>query len=87
VYVADASMRSISSSKFRDMMSCWWGTTAAIGGENLLLVIKEALWLQRPVPLLIPRECWTPCRVLRFDVPVGVMILVNTWAIGRNSRH
>ena len=55
------------------------------GLHYLLLVIKEPLRLQRPAPLLITRECWTPCRVLRFDVPMGVTILVNTWAIGRNS--
>jgi cytochrome P450 len=53
----------------------------------LPLVVKEALRLQRLTPLLIPRECWTPCRVLRFDVRVGVMVLVNTWAIGRDPRH
>ncbi|KAF0910631.1 hypothetical protein E2562_003060 [Oryza meyeriana var. granulata] len=49
-------------------------------------VVKEALRLHPPAPFLLPHQAETTTEVGGYTVPKGARVLVNIWAIGRDSK-
>ncbi|XVE50804.1 hypothetical protein DITRI_Ditri01bG0192600 [Diplodiscus trichospermus] len=49
-------------------------------------VVKETLRLHPP-GALIPRECCENCVINGYDIPAKTKVLINVWAIQRDSRY
>ncbi|KAK9132919.1 hypothetical protein Scep_012447 [Stephania cephalantha] len=50
-------------------------------------VIKEALRLHPPAPLIPPRECKETCQIDEYEIPIKTKVIINVWAIGRDPKH
>lgn len=50
----------------------------------LKAVVKEALRLHPPAPLLLPRESTQDCYVKNYFIPQKTRVIINAWAINRD---
>ncbi|XP_051182435.1 geraniol 8-hydroxylase [Lolium perenne] len=54
--------------------------------KYLQAIVKEVFRLHPPAPFLLPRQAVATTEVGGYTVPKGTRVLVNVWAIGRDSK-
>ncbi|PIA30377.1 hypothetical protein AQUCO_05600069v1 [Aquilegia coerulea] len=57
------------------------------GMHYLRSVLKEALRLHPPLPLLVPRESMEYITLQGYDIPAKTMVIINAAAIGRDPKY
>ncbi|KAL6644725.1 hypothetical protein ACP70R_016333 [Stipagrostis hirtigluma subsp. patula] len=53
--------------------------------KYLQAIVKETFRLHPPAPLMLPHQAETTVEISGYTVPKGTRVLVNVWAIGRDS--
>uniref|UniRef100_A0A7N2LC84 Cytochrome P450 n=1 Tax=Quercus lobata TaxID=97700 RepID=A0A7N2LC84_QUELO len=78
-------------SKVREEIKDAVGSTRLVGESDvpilpyLQAVVKEALRLHPPVPVII-RECREACKIKNFYIPNKTMVAINVYAIMRDAK-
>ncbi|XP_040383420.1 cytochrome P450 71A1-like isoform X2 [Oryza brachyantha] len=61
-------------------------TEAEVSGMAYLkAVVKEALRLHPPAPILVPHQSTAAAVVQGYEIPAGTSLFINAWAIGRDT--